>query len=362
MGEIMGFLDKVKNLFTEPEDSDDEIQIEQIKKEGSKISIEPKKTVSPIEEKNIDLEVIKEEKNNNDNKNEMEVEKNFLTQEQPVKRISREQIKTPIFFTEEEFADLEPERPKKVETKRIVEQKKVPLFLKICHTGLMDIPFEIPYTRILTRLGYKKSTSTMLSCQLEAVKSVIEEAAGFITLKGTYIIQDFKPAEHGIELESGDIITGTLPAKLNGSASSALIMAATSGKAIMDKIEPLMFTEKEQEKVDELFPMCPQISIDYAVMEPASKDGLVFTHPAEFGWSDLGNWASLHDKLQKDTNGNGVVGNIKLYECSNCVVHAEDAKKVVLQGLDGYIVSEKNGQILVCKRSEEQRIREFSAE
>lgn len=110
----------------------------------------------------------------------------------------------------------------------------------------MDIPFEIPYTRILTRLGYKKSTSTMLSCQLEAVKSVIEEAAGFITLKGTYIIQDFKPAEHGIELESGDIITGTLPAKLNESASSALIMAATSGKAIMDKIEELKATNLER--------------------------------------------------------------------------------------------------------------------
>ena len=60
----------------------------------------------------------------------------------------------------------------------------------------MDIPFEIPYTRILTRLGYKKSTSTMLSCQLEAVKAVIEEAAGYIALKGTYIIQDFKPADH----------------------------------------------------------------------------------------------------------------------------------------------------------------------
>lgn len=79
-------------------------------------------------------------------------------------------------------------------------------------------------------------------------------------------------------------------------------------------------------------------------------------------YADLGDWASLHDKLNKDANGNGVVGNVKLYECSNCVVHAEDARKVVLQGLDGYIVSEKNGQILVCKRSEEQRIREFSAE
>lgn len=111
-----------------------------------------------------------------------------------------------------------------------------------------------------------------------------------------------------------------------------------------------------------IFPTCEKISIDFAVMEPAAADGKVYTHPADFGWSDLGNWASLHDKLQKDDNCNGAVGNIKLYECTNCVVHAEDAKKVVLQGLDGYIVSEKNGQILVCRRSEEQRIREFSAE
>lgn len=114
--------------------------------------------------------------------------------------------------------------------------------------------------------------------------------------------------------------------------------------------------------VAEIFPQCEKISIDFAVMEPASKDAIVYTHPADFGWSDLGNWASLHDKLQKDGNNNGAVGNVKLYECNNCVAHAEDVRKMVLQGLDGYIVSEKNGQILVCKRSEEQRIREFSAE
>ena len=115
-------------------------------------------------------------------------------------------------------------------------------------------------------------------------------------------------------------------------------------------------------KVETLFPQCEKISIDYAVMEPAAADGLVYTHPADFGWSDLGNWASLHDKLPKDAENNASVGNVRLFECTNCVVHAEDAKKIVLQGLDGYIVSEKNGQILVCKRSEEQRIREFSKE
>lgn len=117
---------------------------------------------------------------------------------------------------------------------------------------------------------------------------------------------------------------------------------------------------KTDADVQAIFPNCEKISIDYAVIEPAAYDGRVYTHPADFGWSDLGNWASLHDKLDQDNNGNGMVGNIHIYECSNCVIHAEDAKKVVLQGLDGYIVSEKGGQILVCRRSEEQRIKEFS--
>ena len=130
---------------------------------------------------------------------------------------------------------------------------------------------------------------------------------------------------------------------------------------LMDRIAKSFGSSEEKNVVEGLFPLCEKISIDYAVMEPASKDGMVYTHPADFGWSDLGNWASLHDKLTKDENNNGAVGNVKLYECQNCVVHAEDAKKVVLQGLDGYIFSEKKGKILLCKRSEEQRIREFSS-
>lgn len=114
--------------------------------------------------------------------------------------------------------------------------------------------------------------------------------------------------------------------------------------------------------IQTIFPNCEKISIDFAVMEPAAAGGYVYTHPASFGWSDLGNWQSLHEKLAKDENNNGAVGNVQFHECANCVVHTEDAKKVILQGLDGYIVSEKNGNILICKRSEEQRIKEFSAE
>lgn len=129
---------------------------------------------------------------------------------------------------------------------------------------------------------------------------------------------------------------------------------------LMERIAASFGAADERAVVEVLFPQCEKISIDYAVMEPASREGKVFTHPADFGWSDLGNWASLHDKLAKDAAGNGVVGPAQLYECHNCVVHVEDARRVVLQGLDGYIVSEKNGQLLVCRRSEEQRIKEFS--
>ena len=112
--------------------------------------------------------------------------------------------------------------------------------------------------------------------------------------------------------------------------------------------------------VSTIFPQCEKISIDFAVMEPAAADGIVYTHPADFGWSDLGNWQSLHEKLHKDNGNNAFVGNVHFYECNNCIVHAEDAKQVVLQGLDNYIVSEKDGRILVCKRSEEQRIKDFT--
>ena len=129
---------------------------------------------------------------------------------------------------------------------------------------------------------------------------------------------------------------------------------------LMNRIAQSFGVANEQQTIEGLFPLCEKISIDYAVMEPASRDGKVFTHPADFGWSDLGNWASLYEKLQKDENGNAVVGNAKLFDCLNCVVHTEDARMVILQGLDGYIVSEKNGQLLVCKRSEEQRIKDFS--
>ena len=125
----------------------------------------------------------------------------------------------------------------------------------------------------------------------------------------------------------------------------------------MDEMTPSFYTEQEKEVVGKLFPTCEKISIDYAVMEK-SKD--IYTLPAEFGWSDLGSWGSLRTLLPQDENGNAKVGkDIRLYDCKNCVIHTADESKVVVHGLDGYIVAEKHGQLLVCELKEEQRIKEF---
>lgn len=128
---------------------------------------------------------------------------------------------------------------------------------------------------------------------------------------------------------------------------------------VMDELEPSLFTDKEAEELKRLFPTCEKISIDYAVMEKAED---IFVLPAEFGWSDLGSWGSLRTLLPQDEAGNAKVGGrVDMYNCRNCVVHAAEEKRVVLEGLEGYIVAEKDGRLLVCRLSEEQRIKDFAA-
>lgn len=127
---------------------------------------------------------------------------------------------------------------------------------------------------------------------------------------------------------------------------------------IMDRMAEDFYTEKESETVKRLFPTCQKISIDYAVMEKAKE---IYTIPADFGWSDLGSWGSLHSLLPQDNNKNAAVGNnVRLYNCSNCIVHTSEEKTVVLEGLENYIVAEKNGRLLVCRLENEQMIKEFS--
>lgn len=126
---------------------------------------------------------------------------------------------------------------------------------------------------------------------------------------------------------------------------------------IFENLLPVYGTEEEQAAIDREFPECESISVDYAILEKAEE---IFVYPADFPWSDLGSWTSLREQKEKDSYGNVTVGQgIDLYDSFNCVVHATGMKKVVVQGLDGYVVAENDGQLLICKLTEEQRIKLF---
>ena len=127
--------------------------------------------------------------------------------------------------------------------------------------------------------------------------------------------------------------------------------------AKMDVMSEAFYTPEEAAKVAEVFPTCEKISIDYAVME---KSDCIYTLPADFGWSDVGTWGSLWTLLDHDDNGNAVIGdNVHLYDCYGCIVHAPNAASIVLEGLKYCVVVEREGRLLVCRLSEEQRIKDF---
>ena len=129
---------------------------------------------------------------------------------------------------------------------------------------------------------------------------------------------------------------------------------------IFESLLPIYGTEREQQEIDRVFPECENISVDYAIMEKAEE---IFVCPADFGWSDLGTWGSLHQQSKRDLYGNACIGqDISIYESHNCIIHTTQEKKVVIQGLDGYIVAENDNTLLICKLSEEQRIKQFSGQ
>lgn len=128
--------------------------------------------------------------------------------------------------------------------------------------------------------------------------------------------------------------------------------------SVMDEMEPAFYTGKEKEVLAELFPTCDKISIDYAVMEK-SED--IYVIPGDLGWSDLGSWGSVKTHVMTDDAGNSIVGgDVRLFGCSNCIVHLPESKMAVIDGLDGYIISEKDDRLLVCRLSEEQHIKDYS--
>lgn len=116
-------------------------------------------------------------------------------------------------------------------------------------------------------------------------------------------------------------------------------------------------TPEEEDFINGAYMVCKNISIDYGVMEKATN---VYVLASDFGWSDLGTWGSLYDIRQKNEQGNSIVGqNVLTYDTKNCIVNMPKDKLVVLQGLEDYIVVEDEGTLLICRKEDEQKIRQI---
>lgn len=116
-------------------------------------------------------------------------------------------------------------------------------------------------------------------------------------------------------------------------------------------------TEDEVHFINKIYSECQGISIDYGIMEKAKN---VYVLTSDFGWSDLGTWGSLYENKDKDEDGNLISGdNVLIYDTKNCIIDISDEKVAVLHGLDGYIIAESNDTLMICRREDEQQIKQF---
>lgn len=118
-------------------------------------------------------------------------------------------------------------------------------------------------------------------------------------------------------------------------------------------------TEEENEFIRLAYAFCPNISIDYGIME---KAGNVLVYPTSFGWADLGTWGSLYELYDHDPQMNAVTTETKalFYEASNNLVSIENPETLaVIQGIDDCIITQSKNVLLICKKDHEQRIKSF---
>lgn len=124
------------------------------------------------------------------------------------------------------------------------------------------------------------------------------------------------------------------------------------------EIEDDLNTKVEAFAIERAFNSCPSISIDFGIMEKAPN---VYVIPSEFGWSDLGTWASLHAEFDKDEHANALSNeNIRVYDANNNMIKAPKDKLVVVQGLENFIVVDTGDVLMICDKSKEQSIKQIT--
>ncbi|MBO0932856.1 mannose-1-phosphate guanylyltransferase [Fibrella aquatilis] len=123
--------------------------------------------------------------------------------------------------------------------------------------------------------------------------------------------------------------------------------------------EAVYYTSDETSFINKAYSLCKSVSIDNGIMEKADNVHVVLS---DFGWSDLGTWKSLYEVSDKSDDLNVVDGHILLYDTRNCIIKTPKDRLVVVNGLDGYIVAEYDNVLMICRKEEEQKVKEFVAD
>lgn len=136
-----------------------------------------------------------------------------------------------------------------------------------------------------------------------------------------------------------------------------LITNAPDVANVFEKGRHLFGTPAERQFIEENFPGCVGISIDFAVMEKAKN---VYVECVSFGWNDLGTWSALYDNSPKNRDAN-VTQNCRVlaYDSTDNIFAVKDDKLVVVAGLNGYIVADRGDVLLICPKAEEQKIKQM---
>ena len=126
---------------------------------------------------------------------------------------------------------------------------------------------------------------------------------------------------------------------------------------LFNDLMPALDTPEEEQAVERVFAECRAISIDYGVMEKADN---VYVRCGDFGWSDVGTWGSVYQHSRKDRYANAAPSdNCFFYDTRSSIVSLPGEKIAVISGLKEYIVVDTEDVLMICPRSEEQRIKKF---
>jgi mannose-1-phosphate guanylyltransferase len=130
--------------------------------------------------------------------------------------------------------------------------------------------------------------------------------------------------------------------------------------AYMEKFQPEMWhmLKQSNEQLQQLYPLLPRISVDYAILEKAD---LVYCIPIQFGWDDVGTWTALKRLFPNDEQGNLVDGSVHTHEANDNIIFSDKQKTLVI-GVEGLIIVSTSEGLLVCHKSEEQAIKKVLQE